>query len=69
MSDSTTGKMNCLGCNKNKPTSEFASPNSPLCKRCKSAKVSTSKSDNSIDGSWIGDIGGAIGDFIGGMLD
>jgi hypothetical protein len=71
MSDSITGKMNCLGCKKDKPRTEFASSNSPLCKRCKSARVvsTSSKGHSSSDGSWIGDIAEIILNGIGSLVD
>lgn len=71
MSHSTTGKMNCLGCKKDKPSTEFASPNSPLCKRCKSARVvsTSSKGRSGSDGSWIGDVVEGILDGLGSLFD
>lgn len=58
MSDWIIDKMMCLGCNKDKPGSDFESPNSPLCKRCKSARVvsTSSKGQFASNGSWIGDL-------------
>lgn len=63
-----TSKMNCMGCKKDKLTSDFPSQNSPLCKKCKGARISTSGKSNS-SGSWIGDIVEGIGDAIGDLLN
>jgi hypothetical protein len=65
-----TSKMNCMGCDKDKEVSDFPSQNSTLCKRCKNARVvsTSSKGRSGSGGSWIGDIGEAIGDFIGDLL-
>lgn len=71
MSDSTSEKMKCWGCKNDKPKSHF-DKNPALCRSCVGARVvPTGKKSNrgSSDGGWLGDIGEAIGDFIGSLLD
>lgn len=69
MSSSMNDKMKCLGCNKDKPKSDFGTTGNAraLCKSCRSGRVvSTSKGrgHRSSDGSWIGDVIGAVLDGI-----
>lgn len=68
MSGSTSGTMKCLGCNKDKPRSDFGATGNAraLCSKCRSGSViHTSKGSGhkTSGGSWIGDIFDAIGDF------
>lgn len=70
MSGSTRGTMKCLGCNKDKPRSDFGTTGNAraLCSRCRAGRVvHTSKGSGrrSSDGSWIGDIFEGIADAIG----
>lgn len=69
MSHSTNDKMKCFGCKNDKPKSDF-DKNPALCRRCVGARVvpTGNKNRSSGNGSWIGDIGGAIGDFIEGLI-
>ena len=62
--------MKCLGCNKDKPKSDFGTTGNAraLCSKCRSGRVvSTSKGrgHRQSDGSWIGDIFEGIADAIG----
>ncbi len=69
MSGSTNGTMKCLGCNKDKPRSDFGTTGMAkgLCKSCRSGRVSsTGKGKRS--GSWLDGVGDAIGDFIEAIL-
>lgn len=72
MSGSTSGTKTCLGCKKPKPSKDFGTTGMArgLCTSCRSGRVgSTSKGSKSGgNGNWLGDIGEAIGDFIGGLL-
>ncbi|ASR75538.1 hypothetical protein SEA_MILDRED21_154 [Streptomyces phage Mildred21] len=59
--------MKCLGCNKDKPRSDFGTTGNArvLCSRCRSGSViRTSKGSGhkNSSGSWIGDLFDAIGD-------
>jgi len=67
MSDSTRGTMKCLGCNKDKPKTDFGTTGNAraLCSWCRSGKVvstnrGTARKNNS--GNWVGDLFDAIAD-------
>lgn len=67
MSGSTSGMMKCLGCNKNKPKTDFGTAGNAgaLCSKCRSGSVihtSRGSGHKSSSGSWIGDLFDAIGD-------
>lgn len=74
MSSSMNEKMKCLGCNKDKPRTDFGTTGNArvLCSRCRSGRVvHTSKGSGrrSGDGNWIGDLFEGIADAIGSIFD
>lgn len=69
MSDSTNEKMKCWGCKNDKPKSDF-DKNPALCRSCVGTRVvpTGKRGKSASNGSWLGDIGEAIGDFLGDLL-
>ncbi|ASR77602.1 hypothetical protein SEA_PARADIDDLES_143 [Streptomyces phage Paradiddles] len=74
MSGLTSGTMKCLGCNKDKPKSDFGTTGNAraLCSRCRSGRVintSRGSARKSSSGNWVGDLFEGIADAIGSIFD